>query len=259
MQMSKSHEYQAAMSQSPLVDTASNAPYAFGEQNVQETQVIVPKVPKDVVPNHQNVVPRGVVPRPQRKIKSIVVEGPGAVNYVPKLKKNASRKGTESMEDSQMYAGNTLGNQTTLVGYDEMVTSDGSMNNTDEWTAGFIGDGSITHPANLSAQANKTINAFKLRQLRDSMVAEDKPLPETFDENEGFDTGAKEVAEWLHSIKMDAYYNSFVNSGFNTLKFVQQIDDMSYLEMLDPPITNLAHRLLIFKNIMSMTGHAGDV
>lgn len=63
----------------------------------------------------------------------------------------------------------------------------------------------------------------------------------------------------VYSIEMDAYYNSFVNSGFNTLEFVQQIDDISYLAMLDPPITNLAHRLLIFKNILSMTGQAGDV
>ena len=233
--MSKSSEYHAEMSQSPLVDTGPKAPNVLGEQNVQEAGVIV---------GNKILPPQPIVQIP-KNTNTVVVEGPGAANYVAKQEKNAPRKNTESNdEDSQMYAGQ-------LIGYDEMVTTDGSMNDTAKWTAGFIGDGSMTQPANLSMQANKTINAFKLRELRDSMVAEDKPLPNIC-ENEGFDTGAKEIAEWLHSIEMDAYYNSFVNSGFNTLKFVQQIDDMSYLAMLDPPITNLAHRLLIFKNVSSM-------
>merc|ERR1712083_775272 len=142
-----------------------------------------------------------------------------------------------------------------------MVTDDGD-GGVDQETAGFIGDGSMTstQSPNLSVQANKTINAFKLRQLRESMaIAEDKALPNTFQEDEGIGTGAKEVAAWLNNIGMDRYYTSFVNSGFNTMQFIQQIDDMSYLKMLDPPITNLAHRLLIFKKISAMTEDVGDV
>merc|ERR1712083_142463 len=180
------------------------------------------------------------------------------------------RKNTESHEDSQMYAGQTLGDKMTLVGYDEMMTDDGNGNNYDatpngnEWTSGFIGAGSgdgSQETTQLSVQANKTINAFKLKQLRASVYGsadDNKPLPESFSVNEGMDTGAKAVAGWLNSIGMDQYYNSFVNSGFNTMQYIKQIDDMSYLAMLDPPISNLAHKILIIKSISKMTDDVGD-
>merc|ERR1712228_194767 len=259
IQMGNSDDYHATMSQSEYASDHRRVDSKASNYNVAETQVIVSKVPDVVV---HNIVPpappHGVAPR-SKKIKSIVVEAPGAAKN-----HGSSRKNTES--DSHMYGTQTLGgDKMTLIGYDDMITADGNVDDGDVVTSGFIGDGSMTQtPGNtnsmLGGQAGKTINAFKLRQLRESMaVAEVKPLPNTFNEHEGIGTSAQEVAGWLNSIGMDAYYNSFVKSGFNTMNFIKQINDMSYLAMLDPPINNLAHRILIFRNIQAMTEDVADV